>query len=411
MALATATPDGRPSVRMVLLKSADERGFTFFTELRVAEGTRARREPARRAPLPSRRDPGARRGAGRAPARAESDAYWATRPAASRRSAAASNQSQPIGSREELEAAVAAQPASRPVPDAGAATGSSRTRMSSGGTATTGCTNVTFSGHAVTAGTSSCCNREAPRRRSGRCSPPLGGRRRLRSGDRRLPGVSGVERVEPARSTNCPSRRTPHADRLDRLTPACTPTSATASTTARSSASRTSSCTAADAEVAGHVRVRGRERQRPVPDPEERAGRGRPCPRDQGDRHVLIVDRDSLQALRALRAERTGAGWRPVGRDLEPALERAPAGDLDVGRRRRPADPARARALGRGGSPARSDHALRFTAARTRRPSSARRATRRRLDRPVAAADGPALRLKASFDISRSAAAPSCCRR
>ena len=38
MALATATPDGRPSVRMLLLKSADERGFTFFTELRVAQG-------------------------------------------------------------------------------------------------------------------------------------------------------------------------------------------------------------------------------------------------------------------------------------------------------------------------------------------------------------------------------------
>src|SRR5258708_38317288 len=32
--------------------------------------------------------------------------------------------------------------------------------MSSGGAATTGCTNVTFSGHAVTAGTLSCCNRE-----------------------------------------------------------------------------------------------------------------------------------------------------------------------------------------------------------------------------------------------------------
>jgi len=31
MAIATATPDGRPSVRMLLLKSADERGFTFFT--------------------------------------------------------------------------------------------------------------------------------------------------------------------------------------------------------------------------------------------------------------------------------------------------------------------------------------------------------------------------------------------
>ena len=40
----------------------------------------------------------------------ESDAYWASRPAGSRRSAAASRQSQPIASRAALEAAVAAQP-------------------------------------------------------------------------------------------------------------------------------------------------------------------------------------------------------------------------------------------------------------------------------------------------------------
>src|SRR2546423_9390171 len=31
MSLATATPDGRPSVRIVLLKAFDERGFAFFT--------------------------------------------------------------------------------------------------------------------------------------------------------------------------------------------------------------------------------------------------------------------------------------------------------------------------------------------------------------------------------------------
>jgi pyridoxamine 5'-phosphate oxidase len=34
MALATATREGSPSVRMVLLKGADERGFTFFTDYR-----------------------------------------------------------------------------------------------------------------------------------------------------------------------------------------------------------------------------------------------------------------------------------------------------------------------------------------------------------------------------------------
>ena len=50
MALATATPDGRPSVRMVLLKGADERGFAFYTNTRAA---RARSWPRTRAPRSS----------------------------------------------------------------------------------------------------------------------------------------------------------------------------------------------------------------------------------------------------------------------------------------------------------------------------------------------------------------------
>jgi pyridoxamine 5'-phosphate oxidase len=111
MALATATPDGRPSVRMVLLKQADERGFVFFTNYESRKGAELEANP--RAALLFHR-PGLQvRVEGpveRLPA-AESDAYWASRPAGSRRSAAASRQSQPIGSRAELEAAVAAQPA------------------------------------------------------------------------------------------------------------------------------------------------------------------------------------------------------------------------------------------------------------------------------------------------------------
>jgi pyridoxamine 5'-phosphate oxidase len=47
----------------------------------------------------------------------ESDAYWRERPAASRRSAAASHQSEPIASRDALEAAVAAQPEEPERPD------------------------------------------------------------------------------------------------------------------------------------------------------------------------------------------------------------------------------------------------------------------------------------------------------
>lgn len=110
MAIATATPDGRPSVRMVLLKSADGRGFTFFTNYGSRKGGELEQNP--RAALLFHR-PGIQvRVEGvveRVPA-TESDAYWSTRAAASRRSAAASRQSQPIGSREELEAAVALQP-------------------------------------------------------------------------------------------------------------------------------------------------------------------------------------------------------------------------------------------------------------------------------------------------------------
>src|SRR4051794_11213443 len=38
MVLATATPDGRPSARVVLLKAFDERGFTFFTNGQSRKG-------------------------------------------------------------------------------------------------------------------------------------------------------------------------------------------------------------------------------------------------------------------------------------------------------------------------------------------------------------------------------------
>jgi pyridoxamine 5'-phosphate oxidase len=117
MAIGTATPDGRPSLRMVLLKSADERGFTFFTGYESRKGRELEANP--RAALLFHR-PGIQvRVEGRVEriAPEESDAYWATRPAASRRSAAASQQSREIGSRAELEAAVAAQPERPPRPE------------------------------------------------------------------------------------------------------------------------------------------------------------------------------------------------------------------------------------------------------------------------------------------------------
>ena len=111
MVLATATPDGRPSARMLLLKSADERGFTFFSNYESRKGQELQanpfaallfRTPDRQVRVEGRVE--------RIPA-GESDAYWLTRPAASRRSAAASRQSQALDTRAELEEAVAAQPA------------------------------------------------------------------------------------------------------------------------------------------------------------------------------------------------------------------------------------------------------------------------------------------------------------
>jgi pyridoxamine 5'-phosphate oxidase len=116
MALATSSPDGRPSLRMVLLKGADERGFMFCSNYESRKGEELDENP--HAALLFREPDIQVRIEGRVErvAAAESDAYWDSRPAESRRSAAASRQSKPIGSRDELEAAVAAQPDEPPRP-------------------------------------------------------------------------------------------------------------------------------------------------------------------------------------------------------------------------------------------------------------------------------------------------------
>jgi pyridoxamine 5'-phosphate oxidase len=117
MVIATATADGRPSARALLLKSADERGFTFFTGYTSRKGRELEANP--RAALLFRREGIQVRIEGPVEriSSEESDAYWQTRAAGSRRSAAASNQSEPIDSRAELEAAVAAQPPEPGRPD------------------------------------------------------------------------------------------------------------------------------------------------------------------------------------------------------------------------------------------------------------------------------------------------------
>jgi pyridoxamine 5'-phosphate oxidase len=108
MALATADETGAPSVRMVLLKGADQRGFVFYTNLDSPKASDLRANP--RAELcfywPPRRQVRIRGSVEPVPP-AEADAYFATRPRVSQLGAWASRQSQPLGAYAELERAVA----------------------------------------------------------------------------------------------------------------------------------------------------------------------------------------------------------------------------------------------------------------------------------------------------------------
>ena len=110
VALATAAQDGAPSVRMVLLKEADERGLTFFSGYESRKGGELAANP--RAALllywPALGRQVRVEGAVEKIDAGESDAYWATRPSGSRVSAAASPQSRVVADRAELERRVAA---------------------------------------------------------------------------------------------------------------------------------------------------------------------------------------------------------------------------------------------------------------------------------------------------------------
>ncbi len=109
LALATSTPEGRPSVRMVLLKGVDAGGFVFYTNGESRKGRELaanphvallfhwkslRRQVRVEGPV-SPVDP------------AEADAYFASRARVSRLGAIASDQSRPLPSRAELERRVA----------------------------------------------------------------------------------------------------------------------------------------------------------------------------------------------------------------------------------------------------------------------------------------------------------------
>jgi pyridoxamine 5'-phosphate oxidase len=105
MTLATADREGRPSARVVLLKGVDERGFVFYTHYDSRKGRELLENP--RAALVfywMALDRQVRiEGTVGKTSRAESEAYFASRPLGSRVGAWASPQSRPISGREELE--------------------------------------------------------------------------------------------------------------------------------------------------------------------------------------------------------------------------------------------------------------------------------------------------------------------
>ena len=109
MTLATATPEGRPSARMVLLKGADHDGFVFYTNTLSRKGGELVGNPyvallfhwktlTRQVRLEGRAEP---------VGSAEADAYYASRARVSRLGAWASDQSRPLAARADLEARVA----------------------------------------------------------------------------------------------------------------------------------------------------------------------------------------------------------------------------------------------------------------------------------------------------------------
>jgi len=106
MTLATATPEGRPSARIVLLRGYDERGFTYFTSYDSRKGRELHSNPHAALVFHWHELERQVRIEGQAlrVSAEESDAYFQSRPVLSRLSAWASRQSDVIPSRQSLEA-------------------------------------------------------------------------------------------------------------------------------------------------------------------------------------------------------------------------------------------------------------------------------------------------------------------
>jgi pyridoxamine 5'-phosphate oxidase len=106
MSLATATPDGKPSVRIVLLKSFDERGFTFFTNYDSEKGKQLEANPHASLNFfwPKLERQIRISGSVERTSREDSAAYFHSRPPGSRLGAWVSKQSEVIDSRQILDA-------------------------------------------------------------------------------------------------------------------------------------------------------------------------------------------------------------------------------------------------------------------------------------------------------------------
>jgi len=119
MTVVTATPDGRPSARAILLKGVDDRGFVFYTNKDSRKSAELAANPrifllfhwkslARQIRI---------EGVVEDVTDAEADAYYASRPRISRLGAWASMQSRPLASRAELERRLAEYEARYPGED------------------------------------------------------------------------------------------------------------------------------------------------------------------------------------------------------------------------------------------------------------------------------------------------------
>jgi len=108
MTVATATTDGRPSARVVLLKEYDDNGFVFYTNYDSRKGRELAENPVAALAFfwPSLERQVRVIGSVEQVSREETERYFASRPRASRLGAWASHQSTVIGGRAEIEDAL-----------------------------------------------------------------------------------------------------------------------------------------------------------------------------------------------------------------------------------------------------------------------------------------------------------------